>query len=155
MPATAWRTPPSTNCVSIVRWCGAGQRRITSITTIRITISASPRRCGTSCSVRATRRRDARHECGLRMRRAAPLIVAALAATLAVPILLGGRDALWQALDFSARGYAVLLSVVALSWFARALKIRLLLQRLNVRAGYWQVFLISLATDFAFISTPG
>jgi uncharacterized protein (TIRG00374 family) len=89
------------------------------------------------------------------MRRAGPLIAAALLATLAVPIVLGGRDALWQALGFSPRGYLVLLAVVSVSWFARAFKIRLLLRRLDVAARFWPVFLISLATDFAFISTPG
>ena len=89
------------------------------------------------------------------MRRAGPLIAAALVATLAVPIVLGGRDALWQALDLPAQNYLVLLAVIAVSWFARALKIHWLLQRLAVRAGFAHVFLISLATDFAFISTPG
>jgi glycosyltransferase 2 family protein len=88
------------------------------------------------------------------MRRAGPLIAVALAATLAVPILLGGRDALWQALDFSTQGYLILLAVIALSWFTRALKVSLMLHRLGVRASYAQVFGISLATDFAFISTP-
>ena len=89
------------------------------------------------------------------MRRAGPLIAAALAATLAVPVLLGGRDALWQALGFSTQGYLALLAVIAVSWFARAIKVRMLLQRLGVAARFWPVFLISLATDFAFISTPG
>src|SRR4051812_20794058 len=89
------------------------------------------------------------------MRRAGPLIAAALAATLAVPVLLGGRDALWHALEFSTQGYLALLAVVAVSWFARAIKVRMLLQRLGVAARFWPVFLISLATDFAFISTPG
>jgi uncharacterized protein (TIRG00374 family) len=89
------------------------------------------------------------------MRRAGPLIVAALAASVAVPMLFGGRAALWQALEFSAQGYLVLVMVVAVSWFARALKIQLLLRKLDVHAAFAQVFLISLATDFGFISTPG
>jgi len=89
------------------------------------------------------------------MRRAGPLIVAALAASVAVPMLFGGRDAVWQALDFPAQNYLVLFTVVAVSWFARALKIQLLLRKLGVRAGFAHTFVISLATDFAFISTPG
>jgi len=89
------------------------------------------------------------------MRRAGPLIAAALAATLAVPMLLGGRAALWQALEFSVRGYAVLFGVIAVSWFARAAKIQLLLRRLGTRSRFGTLFLISLASDFAFISTPG
>lgn len=89
------------------------------------------------------------------MRRAGPLIAAALAASIAVPILLGGREALWQALDFSAQGYFVLFAVIAVAWFTRAFKVQLLLRRLGVHAGFAQVFAISLATDFGFISTPG
>lgn len=89
------------------------------------------------------------------MRRAGPLIAAALAASIAVPVLLGGRDALWQALDFSAQGYLVLLGVIAVAWITRALKVHLLLHRLGVHAGFAHVFAISLATDFGFISTPG
>jgi len=89
------------------------------------------------------------------MRRAGPLIAAALAASVAVPILLGGREALWQALDLPAQGYLVLFGVIAVAWFTRALKVQLLLQRLGVHAGFGQVFAISLATDFGFISTPG
>jgi len=89
------------------------------------------------------------------MRRAGFLVAAALVATLAVPIVLGGRDAFRDALQLPVQDYLVLLAVIAVSWFARAVKIYWLLHRLNVGAGYWHVFLISLATDFGFISTPG
>jgi len=89
------------------------------------------------------------------MRRAGTLIVGALAATLAVPFILGGKQALLQALDFPLRGYLALLAVMAACWLARALKLRLLLHRLDLRPGFARIFAISLATDFAFISTPG
>lgn len=89
------------------------------------------------------------------MRRAGPLIVAALAATVAVPILLGGKAALWQTLNLPAHGYLALFAVIATSWFARSIKLQLLLHRLDVWPGFGQTFLISLATDFGFISTPG
>src|SRR5579885_3582152 len=89
------------------------------------------------------------------MRRAGELIAAALAATLAVPMLLGGRDALWQTLHLPARDYLAIFGVIAVSWIARPLKIMLLLRQLGVHVGFMRMFLISLATDFGFISTPG
>ncbi|MDR3388540.1 MAG: lysylphosphatidylglycerol synthase transmembrane domain-containing protein [Rudaea sp.] len=88
------------------------------------------------------------------MRRAGLLIVAALGATLAVPLVLGGNEALWQTLHFPAAGYLAILAVIATSWFARAIKLHLLLHRLNVRPRFARTLAISLATDFAFISTP-
>jgi uncharacterized protein (TIRG00374 family) len=83
------------------------------------------------------------------------LVVAALCATLAVPVLLGGKDALAGAWRFSGRGYFVLFALTATSWLARAVKLRLLLRRLDVPTGFVHVFAISLATDFAFMATPG
>lgn len=89
------------------------------------------------------------------MRHAGLLIALALAATLAVPILLGGNDALWQTLHFSIDGYLAIFAVIVTSWFARAIKLHLLLHRLNVHPRFGRTLAISLATDFAFISTPG
>jgi uncharacterized protein (TIRG00374 family) len=89
------------------------------------------------------------------MRRAGPLIVAALAATVVVPIILGGKQAIVETLNFSAQGYGVLFAVIATSWLARGLKLQLLLRRLGLPIGFTRAFAISLATDFAFISTPG
>lgn len=90
-----------------------------------------------------------------RVRHASLLIALALGATLAVPILLGGNDALWQTLHFPADGHLALLAVIVTSWFARAIKLHLLLHQLNVRPRFARTLAISLATDFAFISTPG
>jgi uncharacterized protein (TIRG00374 family) len=89
------------------------------------------------------------------VRHAGLLIAVALAATLAVPIVLGGNDALWQTLHFSVAGYLVILCVIATSWLARAVKLHFLLHRLNVHPRFARTLAISLATDFAFISTPG
>jgi len=89
------------------------------------------------------------------VRRAGLLITVALAATLAVPILLGGDDALWQTLHFSVDGYLAISAVIVTSWFARAVKLHLLLHRLNVYPRFGWTLATSLATDFAFISTPG
>jgi glycosyltransferase 2 family protein len=89
------------------------------------------------------------------VRRAGLLIVVALGATLAVPLVLGGNDALWQTLHFSVAGYLAIFAAIAVSWCARAIKLHLLLHRLNVRPRFARTLAISLATDFAFISTPG
>ena len=91
----------------------------------------------------------------MRARHAGLLIAVALGATLAVPILLGGNDVLWQTLHFSADGYLAMLVVIVTSWLARAIKLHLLLRQLNVRPRFARTLAISLATDFAFISTPG
>ncbi len=87
-------------------------------------------------------------------RRAGLLIVVAVLATLAVPILLGGRDVLLQTLNFSPRSYAALVALIATSWIARAWKFHLLLQRIGVCPGFARTLAMSLAIDFAFISTP-
>ena len=87
-------------------------------------------------------------------RHARLLIVLAVAATLAVPLIVGGRDALTHALSLPAQTYVVLLCVIAASWCARALKLHLLLARLNLRPHFSHTFAASLAIDFAFISTP-
>jgi uncharacterized protein (TIRG00374 family) len=89
------------------------------------------------------------------VRHAGLLIAVALAATLAVPILLGGDDALWQTLHFPVDGYLAIFAVIVTSWFARAVKLHLLLHRLQVHPHFTRTLAISLATDFAFISTPG
>jgi len=88
------------------------------------------------------------------LRHARLLIVAAVLAALAVPIVLGGRDALLRTLNFPLRGYLVLFAVIAASWLARALKLWLLLRRLGLRPGLAHLFVISLAIDLAYISTP-
>lgn len=88
------------------------------------------------------------------VRRAALLIGLAVLATLAVPILLGGREALAQTLDFPARSYAALLALLALSWIARAWKLQALLHRVGTYQNFARTLLMSLAIDFAFISTP-
>ncbi len=89
-----------------------------------------------------------------RARRAGLLIGVAVLATLAVPILLGGRDAFVQTLDFPASGYAVLLALLATSWVARASKLHVLLQRIGARQNFVRTMQMSLAIDFAFIGTP-
>ena len=82
------------------------------------------------------------------------LIAAALAATLAVPILLGGKGALLETVQLPVHGYVTILAAIVLSWLARAFKLRLLLRRLNVHTGIGHALGIALASDFAFIATP-
>jgi len=83
------------------------------------------------------------------------LIAAAVGATLVVPIVLGGRDALLAALHFSIQGYVGIFALIVASWAGRTLKLQLLLHRLGVTASLLRSLGISLATDFAFITTPG
>lgn len=83
------------------------------------------------------------------------LIFAALGATVVVPILLGGKEALLATLHFSWRGYIGIFALIVLSWLCRTFKLHVLLQRLHVRAGFGHLLGVSLATDFAFIATPG
>ena len=83
------------------------------------------------------------------------LIVAALIATLAAPIAIGGGQVLRQALNVPAHVYVTLLVAVAIYWLARAFKLHLLMHRLEVRPRFARTLAISLATDFAFISSPG
>lgn len=83
------------------------------------------------------------------------LIAAALTATVIVPIVLGGRQAIVAVLNFSARAYIAIFALIIASWLARALKLKILLARLQARPGFMRIFGISLASDFAFIATPG
>jgi len=77
-----------------------------------------------------------------------------LGATVAIPIMLGGRDALAATLHFSVLGYVAIFALLAASWISRALKLRLLVHCLASPAGVVHLLVISLATDFAFIATP-
>lgn len=82
------------------------------------------------------------------------LIAIAVIITVAVPLLIGGRQALTQIRELPGNTYLVLFAIIAVSWFARALKFHLLLSRLGARLFFPRTFAMSLAIDFAFISTP-
>jgi uncharacterized membrane protein YbhN (UPF0104 family) len=92
----------------------------------------------------------------LHLRRAGRwLIIVAVAATVIVPILLGGRDALSATLHFPMQGYAAILALIVASWCCRTVKLLLLLRRFAVQSSFLRMFSVSLATDFAFMTTPG
>jgi len=82
------------------------------------------------------------------------LIVATLCATVLVPIVLGGREALEATMHFSPQGYMAIFSLVAVSVLARALKLHVLLKRFGAPSGMARMLRVSLATDFAFMTTP-
>lgn len=82
------------------------------------------------------------------------LVAVALAATLVIPVFLGGEDALLATLHLSAGGYAALFAAIFASWVARALKLRMLLRRMDLDLDFAHAFEISLATDFGFLATP-
>jgi len=99
---------------------------------------------------------DRRADRTQRIRRAGRwLIVGAIAVTVIVPIVLGGRGALSATLHFSMPGYVAILTLIAASWCCRAMKLLMLLRRFAVPAHFARMLGISLATDFAFMTTPG
>lgn len=82
------------------------------------------------------------------------LLVAALGATIVVPMTLGGKATLLAALHFPMQGYIAIFILLVASWLCRTLKLSLLLRCLNLRPGLARVLAISVATDFAFVATP-
>lgn len=82
------------------------------------------------------------------------LIAVAVIVSVAVPLLIGGRQALTEIRALPGDTYLVLFAIIATSWFARALKLHLLLGRLGARLFFPRTFAMSLAIDFAFMSTP-
>ena len=90
------------------------------------------------------------------MRRAGSLLIfVALLVALVVPVWLGGGHALSASFGLPAHAYLYLLALVLFGWAMRALKQWLLIQRLGLRVGAWRNIAISLATDLAFLATPG
>ena len=90
------------------------------------------------------------------MRRAGTfLIFVALIVALIVPIWLGGRNAVFTSFELPLHAYLMILAFVLFGWVMRAVKQWLLIERLGLHAGPWRNFAISLATDFAFLATPG
>lgn len=89
------------------------------------------------------------------LRRAgAVLLIGALLATLAVPIVFGGRAALDEALAFPLRDWLLLLACAFASSLARSVKLQWLVRQLGARAGFRHMLGITLATDCAFMATP-
>jgi uncharacterized protein (TIRG00374 family) len=82
------------------------------------------------------------------------LLLIALATTLAVPLLLGGRDALGALATLSLASLAVMLGVTVFGWLARAAKLWLLARRVDIVLRPRTALAVSLATDCAFLATP-
>jgi len=82
------------------------------------------------------------------------LVVGAVVVSLAVPMVIGGTQSLAQIRGLPADTYAALFAVMLLSWTARAVKLHLLLGRLGAGAIFSRTVAMSLAIDFAFITTP-
>jgi len=80
--------------------------------------------------------------------------MAAVCASLFVPVLLGGAEALRAAFSFPARAYPLILCAVGASWLCRALKLQLLLERLAPHHGFAATLAVSLAAEFGFAATP-
>jgi len=83
------------------------------------------------------------------------LIAIALVGSVAVPVWLGGLPALRVVADVPPSALVMVLVPTLVAWFARAAKLCLLTRRLGLRLPASRVIGISLATDFAFVTTPG
>jgi uncharacterized protein (TIRG00374 family) len=90
------------------------------------------------------------------MRRTGPLLIAvALLGAALVPLALGGKGALGVLAQIPPGDYAIIAAGTLLGWIARAAKLGLLMRRLRLRASPARIGAISLATEFAFLATPG
>jgi len=79
---------------------------------------------------------------------------AAVAAGFAVPLVLGGRDALVAAGSIPRLGILALLALAGASAIARAVKLRVLALRLGHRIGNGRALITAFASDAAFQITP-
>ena len=90
----------------------------------------------------------------LKSRRVGVLIGVAVIVSLAVPLLIGGKQSLLDIGALPAQTYLLLFAVMAVCWLMRAIKWHLLLSRLGASISFARSFAMSLAIDFAFVSTP-
>ena len=91
----------------------------------------------------------------LKSHRVGVLIAVAVIVSLAVPLLIGGKQSLLEIRALPAQTYLMLFAVMAVCWLVRAIKWHLLLHRLGAETSLARSFAMSLAIDFAFVSTPG
>jgi uncharacterized protein (TIRG00374 family) len=90
------------------------------------------------------------------MRRAGPLLIAlALFGAALVPLLLGGKSTLFALAHIPLATYFGITAVAVFGWLARAAKLGLLMRRMDLRTVPARIGAISLATEFAFLATPG
>lgn len=90
------------------------------------------------------------------MRRAGSLLIAfALLGAALVPLLLGGKSTLFALTRIPLADYLGIAAVAMLGWLARAAKLGLLMRRMDLHVSAARVGAISLATEFAFLATPG
>jgi uncharacterized protein (TIRG00374 family) len=90
------------------------------------------------------------------MRRAGSLLIllAVFGAAL-VPLLWGGKNTLSTLAHIGPSAYLAIGAAAMIGWVFRATKLWLLMQRMDLRAGALRTGAISLATEFAFLATPG
>jgi uncharacterized protein (TIRG00374 family) len=91
----------------------------------------------------------------LKAHRVGVLIGVAVIVSIAVPLMIGGKQSLLEIRALPAQTYLLLFAVMAVCWLVRAIKWHLLLSRLGASTSFARSFAMSLAIDFAFVSTPG
>ncbi len=90
----------------------------------------------------------------LKSHRVGALVAVAVIVSLAVPLLIGGKQALIEIRQLPAQTYLMLFALMAVCWCVRAVKLQLLMNRLGAGISFGRSFAMSLAVDFAFVSTP-
>jgi uncharacterized protein (TIRG00374 family) len=91
----------------------------------------------------------------VRARHARLLIAGTLVVSIAVPVLLAGMPAITDLGALGPRSLAPILALTLSSWLARAAKLWTLTRRLDIALPARDALAVSLATDFAFLTTPG
>jgi glycosyltransferase 2 family protein len=88
--------------------------------------------------------------------RAASALCLALAilGSVLVPIAIGGTASVRDVMAFPAAGIIAVVTVVAISWLAKAAKFWLLTRHLRERTAFAACLGVSLGCDFAFVATP-
>jgi uncharacterized protein (TIRG00374 family) len=82
------------------------------------------------------------------------LLAIAMLMTIAAPVLFGGATMFVSLGALTSQSLATIVAIAVLSWFARAAKLWLLTRRLGLALQPPQALAVSLATEFAFLSTP-
>lgn len=83
------------------------------------------------------------------------IAIAGFTAAVAIPLLIGGRDALTQVMAFPPLMLLLMIAAMVLAWQLNALRLRLLLAGRAGDLSQTRAFLIIIATEFAARLTPG
>jgi|SRR5690554_3922063 len=86
--------------------------------------------------------------------RIAALLIGLLAIGLAIPIALGGKEALALIATLHLKDILILLSIMVIIWHLNLLKLRILMSGKLVNLSYWRMARIYMAAEFVSKTTP-